>query len=180
MTNTPITRENATERLFEAVPQVKPVYDQRASQSERWFIDDDGRPMLHIVFGDTLSPYLERLLSDANLAKEHRSELEGIFAFLEEMATSPHEPVQNVLVVTVLEGLRSTQEMWDRAREFMGPRTNDLADPVERWSTLDQKHVMRRAEESGNLDWELEERERILHQVENARERDKTRRGGSD
>jgi hypothetical protein len=86
---------NLSERLVKAVPALKSAYDKELE----WWQGEWAGP--HIIYGDILNPYLTAKLESHN--KEDQAELDRIFAFLEELATSEDVHIQEVLAYTVLE-----------------------------------------------------------------------------
>ena len=77
-----------------------------------------------MVYGDLLAPYLTTLLnadgSDISLVR--------VFDFLEQMAKSEDQAIRDVLGTSVLEAIH--QQVLERAKEYMGVYTKDLAGDI--------------------------------------------------
>ncbi len=118
---TSISYANMSERLIEAVPELRLKYE---SQLNWW---GDEKPGRHIVYGDLLNPYLISLLEENG----QKDVLGRIFALLE--ALSQHEDilVREVVAVTVLETLVGHRDIWEKARKLMGKETLRIAEAVE-------------------------------------------------
>lgn len=114
--------EDMVDLLAARAPELRDEIDE----VRRWWAPDEAGQ--HIVYGDVLDPYLERLLKTG----ENDSRLREVFAFLEELARNPDVHVQEVLGVTVLEYVLGHPSLLARAREFMAPATLTMADELER------------------------------------------------
>ena len=89
-------------------------------------------PGQHIVFGDVLTPHVIRLL-ESGIANV---ELETLFGFLEELLQRGDERVTEVVVASVLERLNDRATWRNASRPFMGRKTAEYAERVERdWGT---------------------------------------------
>jgi len=86
-------------------------------------------PAVHVFFANVLSPPLEKEL--IKIDKNHAL-LRRIFSFLEEMATSEDEQVQEVAAVTILEHLGDDKERLRSARLLMGNHTRKMSEKVEK------------------------------------------------
>jgi len=104
--------EDMTDLLVTRAPELRKEIDD----VRRWWAPDV--PGQHIIYGDVLTPLLERLLQTG----EDNGRLRELFAFLEELAKNPDAHVQEVLVVTILEYLLG-KPVFSKAREFMAPST---------------------------------------------------------
>ncbi|MFD1738096.1 hypothetical protein ACFSCX_16295 [Bacillus salitolerans] len=107
--------------MLKAFPELRELYEE---ELEDWDGEDPGP---HNIFGEIFNPYLIRQL------KEDKNEkLKLIFKFLEEMAISQNEFVQEVLVCTVLEYLGDDKLLLCRAHDYMEYNTKKLSDEIER------------------------------------------------
>ncbi|MBG9944241.1 hypothetical protein ABE237_16190 [Brevibacillus formosus] len=102
---------NIIRKLLTDVPQIRPYYEEEIE----WLEED----LPHVIFGMVLTPYIIKSL------EEHRN-VETIFNFLEEMALSVDEKVQELLVVSVLESLITERGIIEIAKSHMGERTRQL------------------------------------------------------
>ncbi len=114
-------RRNVVARMLEVIPDTRNEYEALM----QWYEGED--PGLHVVMGDVLNPYLIALLSSDAEGETLRTS----FDFLEEMALSEDAYVQEVLVVTVLEGLGGSPAALGRARKLMRPATRRLSEELE-------------------------------------------------
>src|SRR5678815_2885112 len=94
-----ITYENVSDVLVEHVPELKEQYQEEL----KWW--GDQRPGPHVVYGDILNPYLDRLLQSGDEAK-----LRQVFEFVEMLAGNPDSRVQELVAVTICEHLGSNAE----------------------------------------------------------------------
>jgi len=117
-----ITYDNVSDVLAEYVPELKEAYQGEL----RWW--GDQRPGPHVVYGDILNPYLERLLHSGDEAK-----LRQVFEFVERLAGNPDERVQELVAVTICEYLGGDAERLSAARRFMGPVTARYSRAVEQF-----------------------------------------------
>ncbi|MDQ0087494.1 hypothetical protein J2T12_000888 [Paenibacillus anaericanus] len=111
---------NVVQIMLEAIPEITPMYEKELD----WW--DEILP--HIVFGDVLSPYIITLLRESNPEQT----LEKVFDFLEQMAISSDERVQEVLAVTVLEQLGDDPLILEKARQYMGCETKKMSVEIEK------------------------------------------------
>jgi hypothetical protein len=105
--------EDMTDLLVARVPELRKEIDEIRD----WWAPEV--PGQHVVYGDVLTPYLERLLQTG----EHEERLRYLFTFLEELAENPDVHVQEVVVVTILEYLLGHSHLLAKARELMAPNT---------------------------------------------------------
>ena len=112
---------NLGEKLVEAIPELRPQYEQEL----KWWGDEEPGP--HKIYGDLLTPYLVSLLnSDAQ-----EEILKRIFAFLEELANHEDVHVQEVVAFSVLEQLGADEQLLQKARKYMSPKTLQFSHEVE-------------------------------------------------
>lgn len=123
---TAITFDNLTEKLIEAVPELRPAYEAELG----WWRDE--RPGQYIVYEDILNPYLASLL---DLEGGEEEPLRRIFAFLEMLANHERDPeVPNLVQVAIIEPLLDTARL-AKARRYMGGAMLRLTDDLEaRWA----------------------------------------------
>ena len=120
--STSITYENVLEKLVEYVPEVKEAYEAEL----KWWGAE--RPGPHVVYGDVLNPYIDRLLQAGD-----QTALRRVFSLLEVLSSSEDVRVQEVVAVTVCEHLGSDQQKLAQAKRFMGRATLKISDDVEKF-----------------------------------------------
>ena len=109
-------------RLLEALPSLRGGHAELIDPS-------DGRePGSHIVYGDLLAP----LLRDELLRDGPSESLSAAFSLLEEILTSENEYAQEVVIVSVLNGIDSP-ELVRRARNVCGPLVSAALGDWEQW-----------------------------------------------
>lgn len=108
-----LTSNNIIESFLETIPEMKDTYKDEIEWWEGEF------PGLHNIFGDVLNPFLLEHLK----MEENRVLLQRIFDFLEEMATSTDNDIDNVLVVTILARIGDDIECLKKAVKYMGSNT---------------------------------------------------------
>ena len=114
--------DNLVQQMLEAVPEIRPYYEK---ELEWW--NDEILP--HVVFGDVINPYVISLLKNC----ENMDVLQKTFQFFEMMANCLDERVANVLGVTVLERIGDEPDVLDQAVEFMGKKTKEISDEIEKF-----------------------------------------------
>lgn len=116
----PLEYSELNAELIERFPELFGGY---AELKAMW---DGDEPGPHVLYGDTLVPYI------AGLLKRDDSELSllRVFKFLEELAGSEDRSIRDLLGASVLEGLYGFADVRDRAQEYMGPRTKQLAENI--------------------------------------------------
>jgi len=120
-----VTYENAADKLVESLPELKESYQ---AELEWWGTD---RPGPHIIYGDILNPYIDRLLQAGG-----ETGLRRVFAFLEALSQNEDARVQELVAVTVCEYLGNAPKKLQMAKRFMGPATLKISEEVERfWRT---------------------------------------------
>ena len=73
----------------------------------------------HCFLGNVLNGYVSALLRD----NSDRQQIEKVFGFYEELASSNDIEVRNLLQVTLLEGLWDEKFVYKNALEYMLPKT---------------------------------------------------------
>ena len=117
---TELTYDNLVEQLIATVPEILPAY-----REDKEWMGDDSLP--HIVFSFDLNPYIRALLESHDAG----ASLRRIFRFLEEMAVSQDEHVQEVLAQSVLEHFSgNVPDLLPKARVYMGDATRHLSHVV--------------------------------------------------
>lgn len=111
---------NLVQKMLRAIPEVNPMYEKELD----WWEEI----LPHIIFGDVLNPYIITLLREGNADQT----LEKAFDFLEQMAISSDERVQEVLAVTVLEQLGDDPLILEKARQYMGSETREMSTEIEK------------------------------------------------
>ncbi len=102
-----------------------PELKERADKESKWWNEEV--PLVHVFFGDVLAPFLKTEL----ISLENPRLLNRIFQFLEKMAVSYDEGVQEVLGVTILEWLGDDKKRLEIARKMMGPNTLKMSLEIE-------------------------------------------------
>jgi hypothetical protein len=114
--------EDVSDKLMEHVPELREAYEAEL----KWWGNDQPGP--HVVYGDVLNPYIDRLLQSGDQAALRR-----VFAFLEILSCCEDQRVQELVAVTVCEHLGDDEERLRDARRFMGPATLKHCDDVEKF-----------------------------------------------
>ena len=117
-----VSYEETSEKLLEYVPELRESYEAES----RWWGSD--KPGPHVVYGEVLNPYIDRLLESGDEAR-----LGSVFAFLELLSCSADKRVQELVTVTVCEHLGTNPELLRKARRYMGPATLKHSEDVERF-----------------------------------------------
>lgn len=114
--------------MLEKIPELRLAYEEEM----QWL--EEEQP--HVIFSMVLNPYLFEMLRSV-VDTAGNAVLVRIFTFLEEMANSNVEAIQEVLVVTVLESLVLERDIVTKARALMGPVTTAFLEEQEKtfgWS----------------------------------------------
>ena len=119
---TAVTYDNVSDRLIEHIPELSEAYE---AALEWW---GNEKPGPHVVYGDILNPYIDRLLQSGD-----EPSLRRIFHFLEKLSRSEDQRVQEIVSVTVCEQLTNNKERLQEARRFMGSATLKLSDEIEKF-----------------------------------------------
>ena len=98
-------------RLLEKFPELEQVYRE---ELKSW---RDEEPGAHTVYGELLNPYLRNLLESG----DNPDALKRAFDLVEAMCGDEDVHVQEVAVVTVLEGLEWNSEWREAMRPYLGP-----------------------------------------------------------
>jgi hypothetical protein len=83
-----------------------------------------------VFFGVVLSSFL---VEEGLVKRDNSALLKRIFTFMERMAISKDERVQEVLGVTILERLYGEKKILKRARKIMLPETLKMSYEIENW-----------------------------------------------
>ncbi len=123
-TDQPVTipYDDISNALVEYLPELREVYEAEL----KWWGDEQPGP--HVIYGDILNPYIDRLLQS-----EEAVALRRVFDFLEMLARSEDLRVQELVAVTVCEYLGNNDEHLHQARHFMRPATLRHSDDVEKF-----------------------------------------------
>lgn len=125
---TKITYENMADKLVEALPELRPEYE---AELEYW---GDEKPGRHVTYGNILNPHIESAL------ESHDEDfLRRAFSFLEELANHDDEKVQEVVGVTVCEGLIGNKKLLPAAKSYMGEATLRICREIEEWKPGNRK-----------------------------------------
>ena len=114
--------DNLVRTLLEEMPELQPAYNE-----EMQWLDEE---LPHVIFSMVLNSYLFELLRSTSTTAD--PVLSRIFAFLEKMANSQVEEIEEVLVVTVLESLVMERDIVPRAKMLMGPKTLSFLEKQEK------------------------------------------------
>jgi hypothetical protein len=106
-------------RLFEACPQIAPIYENEFSYWVDW---DKERPGNYLVFATVVLPYAIAQLDDPGDGRT----LTKLFALFEEMAVSRDPEVVNLLKSEVIQKLVRDPDHLTKARKHMGRRVKRL------------------------------------------------------
>ena len=104
-------------RLLNDIPQIRPMIEEEME----WLEEN----LPHVLFGIVVTPFIIKGLRG-------NKEVTNILKFLEQMAISDDEKVQEVLVVSVLESLIVERDIIDFAKNMMGNRTKLLCESTEK------------------------------------------------
>ncbi|UTR13922.1 hypothetical protein MM221_15080 [Salipaludibacillus sp. LMS25] len=107
--------------MLKVFPELRELYEE---ELEDW---DGGDPGAHNIFGDIFNPYLIKQIKEGDEVK-----MKQVFHFLEKMAVSEDELVQEVLVCTVLEYLGDERSLLSKAHDYMEYNTKKLSDEIEK------------------------------------------------
>lgn len=110
---------NLVKSMLKELPELKPAYDEEME----WLEEE----LPHVLFSWVFNPYLINLLTENKRADQ----IVTVFNFLEQMAVSPDEKVQEVLVVTVIESLVLERNIIEIAKGYMGEQTKKFCLEVE-------------------------------------------------
>ena len=91
---------------------------------QQWWSGETPGP--HVIYGNVLNPYIERLIEAGDEAALRR-----VFAFVELLSNSDDVRVQEVVAVTICERLGSDENRLMQAKRLMGPATRKISDEVE-------------------------------------------------
>jgi hypothetical protein len=106
---------------------------------DKWTIpgpDEDYWPGMYNIWGDIVSPKLvEPLLSLSEVVSDSSSgiSLSRIFEIVEMMANEDDRDMDNFVMVGVCDRIGDSKDWLARARQYMGPRTRELSDQIERF-----------------------------------------------
>jgi hypothetical protein len=103
--------------LIEQLPELEPQYRHETRAG------DEGP---HVVYGDVLYPFVERLLRKANRTSGEDDALRRAFALVEHLASDAEPLVQGVADIEFAETLRGSPDLLELSRPFLGPRTLEL------------------------------------------------------
>ncbi len=108
--------------LLSRFPELEPQY-----RTVRAMYPPDEEPGPHVVYGDVLTPHVISLLETGVPDQQ----VSPFFDFLEQLAGSTDQQIRDVVGATVCERLNHERVIRSRARRFMGPVTQRLAEAVE-------------------------------------------------
>lgn len=120
-----ITFENMSEKLVEAIPELKPAYEK---ELQWWRGEEAGA---HNIYAEVLNTHLLSLLESV-VDTQTEETLSRIFKFLEELSNHEDIRIQEVVGVTVIERLYGAG-LLEKARRYMGPATLQMSREIEEW-----------------------------------------------
>lgn len=121
-----ISFENMTEKLLEAIPELRAFHDRALALSE-----PDGKwSGQHVAYEEAVSKTIKELL---RREKPDEPLLRKIFDFLEMLAGHPEERVQEVVHNSVCEPICSDELTLQRARKYMGPAVKGFCKSIVTW-----------------------------------------------
>jgi len=103
-----------------------PEFEEVAENEFEYWRQESPPP--HVFFANVLDTYLVKEMADIKNVKL----VEQIFDFLEKMAISEDEKVQEILGVTILEYLGNDKRILKKARTFMRPHTLKMSYEIEK------------------------------------------------
>lgn len=121
-----ISFKNMTEKLLEAIPELRAFHDRALTLAE----PDGEWSGPHIAYEEVVSKAIKEQLRQE---KPDERLLRKIFDFLEMLANHPEEHVQEVVHNSICEPICSDEMTLQRARKFMGPTTKDFCKAIVTW-----------------------------------------------
>ena len=111
-------------RLFEVFPELEEPYFKELKYSGE--VEEPGP---HTVYGELMNPHVRKLLESG----DQPAALKRAFDLVEAMCGDEDERVQEVAVVTVLEGLEWKPEWREAMKPYLGPLTKEAWDVMINW-----------------------------------------------
>ena len=111
-------------RLFEVFPELEEPYFKELKYSGE--VEEPGP---HTVYGELMNPHVRKLLESG----DQPAALRKAFDLVEAMCGDEDERVQEVAVVTVLEGLAWKPEWREAMMPYLGPLTKEAWDVMINW-----------------------------------------------
>jgi hypothetical protein len=107
-----LTYESLSADLLSNIPELEPEYRELTAW---WGAEAPGQ---HIVFGDILNPYIDRLVTTSDSAA-----LTRVFSYLETLSRCDDSRIRDVVIATVCEYIASEPRLVMGTRSFMGITT---------------------------------------------------------
>jgi hypothetical protein len=123
-TSDELTYESLSADLVANIPELEPDYRKLRA----WWGDEAPGP--HIVFGDILNPYIDRLVRTGDEAAAIR-----VFSYLEGLSHNSDPHIRDVVVATVCEYIASDPSLVAGTRGFMGESTRQSLKAVMEWKS---------------------------------------------
>ncbi len=117
-----MTYDDVVRRFVEKFPEFEEAARIELAQSRH----EEGQ-LAYVFFGNVLDPFLRTELHSI----KHWKLLDRVFEFLESMATSDDERVQELLALGTLSYLWNDVRTADKAKTFMRKRTRVMSDEIE-------------------------------------------------
>ena len=121
--------ELTCENVIESFLRFCPEFLEEAEENKFWWRDDDGKALVDIFFADVVVPFLEE---EALVDMSDEERLDRIFTFLEKMAVSKDEQVQEVLGAVILEKFNDDEKILSWARTRMQNQTLFISREIEK------------------------------------------------
>lgn len=121
-----LTYQNIIELFLKDFPEFR---DKAEEDKVFWQEEEDEKPLIHVFFGDILNPFL---VNEALIKTDDTALIKRLFQFMEKMSVSKDVKVQEVLGVTILEGLGDDRKILKKARKFMRPETLKMSHEIEK------------------------------------------------
>ena len=101
--------------LISKFPELEREYHEEVDWQEG---DETGS---HVVYGDVLTPYIEKIIIQQNNA-----EIQKVFAFIEEILTRNEKYSDEVIMFSVLERLMLDKEQFQSCKKYFGKYTEQI------------------------------------------------------
>ncbi len=111
-----MTSKDLNQNLLSNLPQLKTKFDEETSWQEG--IDTGS----FIVFEDVLMPYFKEIVTN-----KKKKEIDQVFEYIESLANTKDEYVENVVYVAILENIASFDDK-DRYIQYFKSKTKEIFD----------------------------------------------------
>lgn len=114
-----INYENVCRKLFEAVPELTPYYDDKMKGYEQ-----DGP---HVMYGMLLAQVLPELFEKEG---DHADAIKKLFRFLELLASHPNEKVRGVVGLSTCQEITGNELVLQKSQKYMGKATKRFCEEL--------------------------------------------------